>query len=94
MSTKPETLFYKQIFRELKQVFWTRSPLQISWNYKNFLQTPNNFYIVQAPRRKIIKLYDGDKGRELLENGFEYPCSLEFEPRSYHLLLEFLTAVK
>jgi hypothetical protein len=24
MSTKPETLFYKQIFRELKQVFWTR----------------------------------------------------------------------
>jgi hypothetical protein len=98
MSTKPETLFYKQIFRELKQVFWSRienrhgggipdlygvyngfsfwlecktiikqnriniSPLQISWNYKNFSQNPNNFYIVQAPRRKVIKLYDGDKG--------------------------------
>ena len=24
MSTKQETLFYKQIFRELKQVFWSR----------------------------------------------------------------------
>ena len=87
MSTKPETLFYKQIFRELKQVFWTRienrhgggipdlygvyggfsfwlecktiikqnriniSPLQISWNYKNFSNNPNNFYFVQAQRR-------------------------------------------
>ena len=68
--------------------------MQISWNYKNFLQTPNNFYIVQAPRRKIIKLYDGDKGRELLENGFNYPCNLEFEPSQYNLLLDFLTAKK
>ena len=130
MSTKPETLFYKQIFRELKQVFWSRienrhgggipdlygsfngfcfwlecktiikqnkiniSPLQISWNIKNFQQIKNNYYIVQAPRHKIIKLYDGNKGRELLENGFDYPCTLEFEPRSYHLLLDFLTAKK
>ena len=130
MSTKPETLFYKQIFRELKQVFWTRienrhgggipdlygvyngfsfwlecktiikqnriniSPLQISWNYKNFQENPNNFYIVQAPRLKVIKLYDGNKGRELLENGFDYPSSLEFKPSQYSLLLDFLTAKK
>jgi len=70
------------------------SPLQISWNYKNFSNNPNNFYIVQAPRRKIIKLYDGNKGRELLENGFDYPCTLEFSPREYNLLLDFLTAKK
>ena len=70
------------------------SPSQISWNYNHFQENGNNYYIVQAPRRKVIKLYDGDKGRELLENGFDYPCSLEFEPRSYHLLLEFLTAKK
>ena len=70
------------------------SPLQISWNYKNFQENPNNFYIVQAPRRKIIKLYDGNKGRELLENGFDYPCTLEFKPSQYSLLLDFLTVKK
>ena len=68
--------------------------MQIAWNYKNFQQIKNNYYIVQAPRRKVIKLYDGDKGRELLENGFNCPCSLEFEPSQYNLLLDFLTAKK
>jgi hypothetical protein len=84
MSTKPETLFYKQIFRELKQVFWTRIENRHGGGIPD----------VQAPRRKIIKLYDGNKGRELLENGFNYPCSLEFEPSQYNLLLDFLTAKK
>ena len=44
------------------------SPLQISWNYKHFLHNPINYYLVKDPRRKVIELYDGDKGRELLEN--------------------------
>ena len=84
MSTKPENLFYKQIFRELKQVFWTRienrhgggipdlygvyngfcfwlecktiikqnkiniSPLQISWNYKNFQEIKDNYSSIET----------------------------------------------
>ena len=66
------------------------SPLQISWNYKHFLQNPINYYIVSDPRRKIIELYDGNKGRELLENVNNCPCSLVFSPSRYDQLLEFL----
>ena len=66
------------------------SPLQISWNYKHFLQNPINYYLVSDPRRKIIELYDGNKGRELLENVNNCPCSLGFSPSRYDQLLEFL----
>ena len=66
------------------------SPLQISWNYKHFLQNPINYYLVSDPRRKIIELYDGNKGRELLENVNNCPCSLVFSPSRYNQLLEFL----
>ena len=66
------------------------SPLQISWNYKHFLQNPINYYLVSDPRRKIIELYDGNKGRELLENVNNCPCSLVFSPSRYDQLLEFL----
>ena len=66
------------------------SPLQISWNYKHFLENPINYYLVSDPRRKIIELYDGNKGRELLENVNNCPCSLVFSPSRYNQLLEFL----
>ena len=46
------------------------SPLQISWNYNHFQENGKNYYIVRDTRSKIIKLYDGDKGREIKEHGW------------------------
>ena len=66
------------------------SPLQISWNYKHFQKNPINYYLVSDPRRKIIELYDGAQGRELLENVDNCQCSLVFSPSRYDQLLEFL----
>ena len=66
------------------------SPLQISWNFKHFQKNPINYYLVNDPRRKVIELYDGDKGRELLKNVDNCPCSLVFSPSRYNQLLEFL----
>jgi len=48
------------------------SPLQISWNYNNFRNGGKNYYLVRDTRSKLLKLYDGDKGRELKEHGFLY----------------------
>ena len=48
------------------------SPLQISWNYNHFQENGKNYYIVQDTRSKVIKLYDGDKGREIKEQGWKY----------------------
>ena len=48
------------------------TPTQISWNYKHFQENGKNYYIVRDARSKVIKLYDGDKGRELKEKGFEF----------------------
>ena len=56
------------------------SPLQISWNYNNFRNGGKNYYIVQDTRSKVLKLYGGNKGRELKELGFKCPCSLQLEP--------------
>ena len=55
------------------------SPLQISWNNKHFERNGKNYYIVQDTRSKVIKLYSGDKGRELKEQGFKCPCIVELE---------------
>ena len=66
------------------------SPLQISWNYKHFLHNPINFYLVNDPRRDVIELYDGNKGRELLENADEVRASLSFDRDNWHLLTTFL----
>ena len=60
------------------------SPLQISWNYNHFQQNGKNYYIVRDTRSKIIKLYDGDKGRELKENGFQCPCIVELRPSGFN----------
>ena len=56
------------------------SPLQISWNCNHFQENGKNYYIVRDARSKIIKLYDGNKGRELKEKGFRVPCIVELEP--------------
>ena len=66
------------------------SPLQISWNYKHFLHNPINYYLVNDPRHKLIELYDGDKGRELLEKGDEVAATLTFDRENWHLLTTFL----
>ena len=56
----------------IKQNSINISPLQISWNYNNFRHGGKNYYIVQDTRSKVIKLYDGDKGRELAKQGYLY----------------------
>ena len=56
------------------------SPLQISWNYNHFQENGKNYYIVRDTRSKVIKLYDGDKGRELKEQGFKCPSIVELRP--------------
>ena len=66
------------------------SPLQISWNYKHFSHNPINYYLVNDPRRKVIELYDGDKGRELLEKGDGVAATLTFSTDNYDLLTSFL----
>jgi len=66
------------------------SPLQISWNYKHFLHNPLNFYLVNDPRHKVIELYDGDKGRELLENCDAVAKTLTFDRENWHLLTTYL----
>ena len=55
----------------IKQNSINLSPLQISWNYNNFRHGGKNYYIVQDTRSKVLKLYDGDKGRELKEQGWK-----------------------
>ena len=66
------------------------SPLQISWNYKHFLHNPINFYLVNDPRRKVIELYDGNKGRELLDNCDGVAKTLTFDRDNWHLLTTYL----
>ena len=68
----------------IKQNSINLSPLQISWNYNNFRHGGKNYYIVQDTRSKVLKLYDGDKGRELKKLGFKCPCSLELDPKKYN----------
>ena len=66
------------------------SPLQISWNYKHFLHNPINYYLVKDPRRDVIELYDGNKGREILEKDGGAVPRLEFSTDNWHLLTSFL----
>ena len=56
------------------------SPLQISWNYNHFQENGKNYFLVKHIEQRIIKLYDGDKGRELDRDGFHVPCTAKLEP--------------
>ena len=125
MTTKPETIFGRDIMKNINAQ-WTRienrhgggvpdlygikdgvsiwlelkcikknsinvSPLQISWNFKHFQENGKNYYLVRDTRSKVIKLYEGDKGRELKEQGFKCPCNVEFNPSiAWNRLEEYL----
>ena len=66
------------------------SQLQISWNYKHFQKIAINYYLVNDPRRKVIELYNGNQGRELLENCDKVAAKLTFSTDNWHLLPSFL----
>ena len=78
----------------IKQNSISLSPLQISWNYNNFRHGGKNYYIVQDTRSKVIKLYHGDKGRELAEHGFKWDEDIlavnVFDPPTDWKLLEYV----
>jgi hypothetical protein len=46
--------------------------------------------LVNDPRRDVIELYDGNKGRELLENADSVGASLSFDRENWHLLTTYL----
>ena len=64
----------------IKQNSINISPLQISWNYNHFQENGKNYFLVKHIEQRIIKLYDGDKGRELHRDGFRVPCIMELRP--------------
>ena len=64
------------------------SPLQISWNFNHFQENGKNYYLVRDTRSKVIKLYEGDKGRQLKELGFKCPCLYEHHPPTNWKMLE------
>ena len=76
----------------IKQNSISLSPLQISWNYNNFRHGGKNYYIVQDTRSKVIKIYSGDKGRELAKQGFNYEKSIAVidPPTDWQILNNFL----
>ena len=71
------------IFLELKCIKQNSiniSPLQISRNFSIFQENGKNYFLVKHTEQRIIKLYDGDKGKELKESGFRVPCIVELRP--------------
>ncbi len=64
----------------IKQNSINISPLQISWNYNHFQENGKNYFLVKHTEQRIIKLYDGDKGKELKCDGFRVPCIVELRP--------------
>ena len=55
------------------------TPTQISWNYNHFQENGKNYFLVKHTEQKTLKLYDGDKGRELKESGFRVPCIVKID---------------
>ena len=64
----------------IKQNSINISPLQISWNYNHFQENGKNYFLVKHTEQKTLKLYDGDKGRELHRDGFRVPSIVELRP--------------
>ena len=71
------------IFLELKCIKQNSiniTPTQISRNFSIFQENGKNYFLVKHIEQRIIKLYDGDKGRELHRDGFRVPCIAKLEP--------------
>ena len=71
------------IFLELKCIRVNSiniSPFQISLNSNIFGAYGKNYFLVKHIEQRIIKLYDGDKGKELKCDGFRVPCIMEMRP--------------
>ena len=98
------------IFLELKCIKQNSiniSPFQISLNSNIFGANGKSYFLVKHIEQRIIKLYEGNKGKELKESGFRVPCIVELRPPYYwerlkdYLFLppppdvkDFLTAIK
>ena len=67
----------------IKQNSINITPTQISWNHKHFQENGKNYFLIKHTEQRIIKLYDGDKGKELKESGFRVPCIMELRPPYY-----------
>ena len=74
----------------IKQNSINITPTQISWNYNHFQENGKNYFLVKHIEQRIIKLYDGDKGRELKEQGWKYDGDIKFsDPIDWKKLSEF-----
>ena len=86
------------IFLELKCIRVNSiniSPLQISRNSNIFKEIRKNYFLVKHIEQRIIKLYDGDKGKELKEKGFAYhdcgtPNLIMRPPYNWNALHDYL----
>ena len=63
----------------IKQNSINISPLQISRNSNIFDLYGKNYFLVKHIEQRIIKLYDGDKGKELKCDGFRVPCIMALD---------------
>ena len=71
------------IFLELKCIKRNSiniTPTQISLNSNIFEVYGKNYFLVKHIEQRIIKLYDGDKGKELKCDGFRVPSIVELRP--------------
>ena len=71
------------IFLELKCIRVNSiniSPFQISLNSNIFDACGKSYFLVKHIEQRIIKLYEGNKGKELKESGFRVPCIVELRP--------------
>ena len=82
------------IFLELKCIKQNSiniSPFQISWNNNHFKENGKNYFLVKHIEQRIIKLYEGNKGKELKESGFRVPCIMELQPPyDWNVLRDYL----
>jgi hypothetical protein len=62
------------------------------YHYERFTTEQERSNFVQDTRSKVIKLYSGDKGRELAKQGFNYEKSIAVidPPTDWQILNNFL----
>ena len=85
------------IFLELKCIKRNSiniTPTQISLNSNIFEVYGKNYFLVKHIEQRTIKLYDGDKGRELKRDGFRVPCIVELRPPYNWNELEYYFFIK